>query len=101
MQLKAGARLKSSVCEGQVVVVRAPSRDVALTCGGAPMIGVNEQPAVAPIEVAEPNAAAIGKRYVDETSGIELLCSKGAKGALSVDGRALTLKEAKRLPSSD
>jgi hypothetical protein len=102
MQLKAGARLKSSVCDGQVVVVRPPSQDVALTCGGAPMVGVNDAPAAAaPLSAAEPNAAVIGKRYVDETSGLEVLCNKGSKGALAVDSRVLAVKEAKQLPSSD
>lgn len=102
MQLKAGARLKSSVCEGQVVVIRPPNLDVALTCGGEPMVGVNDAPAASSLlTAADPAAALIGKRYVDETSGLELLCSKGSKGALAVDNRILTIKEVKQLPSSD
>lgn len=102
MQLKTGARLKSSVCDGQVVVVRPPSADVALTCGGVPMVGVNDTAqAGAQLSAAEPGAVLIGKRYVDEGTGLELLCSKASKGALAADGRGLTLKEAKQLPSSD
>ena len=36
--LKTGARLKSAVCDGEIMVVAAPSADVDLTCGGEPMI---------------------------------------------------------------
>lgn len=102
MQLKAGARLKSAVCDGQVVVVRPPSQEVVLTCGGEPMAGVNDAAqAAAQLSAPGANAALVGKRYVDESTGLELLCSKASKGALAVDGRGLTLKEAKQLPSSD
>ena len=37
-ELKTGARLRSTVCDGEVMVVAAPSGDLALTCGGAPMV---------------------------------------------------------------
>ena len=43
----------------------------------------------------------LGKRYVDAETGLEALCSKSGAGSLSIDGRPLTLKEAKKLPSSD
>ena len=43
----------------------------------------------------------MGKRYVDEETGIEALVSKAGDGSLSIDGRVLNLKEAKALPSSD
>ena len=43
----------------------------------------------------------LGKRYVDEELGLELLCTKPGEGSLGVSGRALTLKGAKPLPSSD
>jgi hypothetical protein len=38
---------------------------------------------------------------VDEAETIELLCTKGGDGALSVDGVRLLVKQAKQLPSSD
>ena len=43
----------------------------------------------------------LGKRYVDDESDIEVLCTKAGDGALAVDGRPLVLKTAKPLPSSD
>ena len=43
----------------------------------------------------------IGKRYVEESSGLEVLCTKSGQGQLALDGVALVLKTAKPLPSSD
>lgn len=43
----------------------------------------------------------IGKRYAVDDLGLELLCTKGGGGALTVDGRVLSMKGAKPLPSSD
>jgi hypothetical protein len=43
----------------------------------------------------------MGKRYVDASGSAEFLCVKPGKGSLSIDGVALTTKEAKPLPSSD
>ena len=42
-----------------------------------------------------------GKRYADDVTGLEVLCTKGGKGSLSLDGRAIGAKEAKKLPASD
>ena len=43
----------------------------------------------------------LGKRYVDDDAGLELLCTKAGPGTLHCDGRPLGLKGAKPLPSSD
>jgi hypothetical protein len=43
----------------------------------------------------------MGKRYFDAELGLELLASKSGEGALAIDGKALAMKEAKALPSSD
>ena len=75
--LKAGSRLKSAVCDAEVMVVRAAEGDFRLCCGGAEMI-----------------ALATAQRF-------EFLCTKGGKGTLSLDGEVLTVKQAKALPSSD
>jgi len=47
------------------------------------------------------NGTMLGKRYVDDASGIEVLCTKAGVGTITFDGRTLLLKEAKPLPSSD
>ena len=43
----------------------------------------------------------IGKRYVDATETVELLCTSSGTGALSCDGTEMVLKAAKPLPASD
>lgn len=101
-RLKTGTRLKSAVCNTQVMVVSAPDADVDLTCGGQPML---DAAASAPGGGApSPDAAkgtTLGKRYVNADGKLELLCIKPGEGSLAVAGQALVLKEAKPLPSSD
>ena len=36
-EMKPGTRLKSVVCSGEAMVVKAPEGDLVLTCGGVPM----------------------------------------------------------------
>jgi hypothetical protein len=43
----------------------------------------------------------MGKRFSDDESGLEVLCVKPGAGSLSIDGRAIGAKEAKKLPASD
>lgn len=97
--MKPGTKLKSTVCDTEVMVIRG-SGDIAVECGGKPM--AEEKPAE-PGEV-DPDFAEgtnMGKRYVDEAGTVELLCVKPGKGSLSINGEPLQLKDAKPLPSSD
>ena len=43
----------------------------------------------------------LGKRYVDESSKLECLCTRAASGSLAIGTEPLSTKEAKPLPSSD
>jgi hypothetical protein len=99
--LKAGARLKSAVCDAQVMVIAAPAGDAALTCGGAPLLEVTANAARGTIDPEHKNGTQIGKRYVNADGSLELLCTKPGEGSLALAGTALKLKEAKALPSSD
>ena len=104
VELKPGSRWKSANSAAEVVVVRPPKAPAVLACGGVEMVPAQPAagaPATTPPAAAGGEGVQLGKRYVDDESGIELLCVKGGEGALSVDGRPATLKEAKRLPSSD
>jgi hypothetical protein len=101
MTLSAGMRLTSGVCGTQVAVIRAPSAPGVLTCGGSPMGELGKAPAATELAAPEPGHALPGKRYVDEATGLELLCTKAGKGALAFEGRPLTPKLAKPLPASD
>ena len=102
MQLRPGLRLASAVSDTEVVVVRAPAGDVEVGCGGAAMVEVGQPaPEGAALDASLGEPAAIGKRYADEEAGLELLCTKGGEGALTLNGDVLLLKGAKPLPSSD
>ena len=100
MALRPGTKLFSTVCDTQVVVVKAPSEDVEISCGGAPM--VQEDPGGASGAPDQPGeGTAIGKRYADEELGLELLCSRAGAGSLTLNGEPLLVKGAKPLPASD
>ena len=44
---------------------------------------------------------ALGKRYKDDASGVEVLCIKPGPGNLNIDGRGLEEQKTKVLPSAD
>jgi hypothetical protein len=101
-QLKAGLKLKSAVCETQVMVIRTPAGEQDLRCGGVPMIDMTDRaPEGVKLDPAFTAGTLIGKRYVDEADTLELLCTRGGRGGLSLNGAAMGPKQAKPLPSSD
>lgn len=102
MQLKAGARVRSAVCETEVVVVRAPADDVDLWCGGVPTLAIASAPSPGGIPVpGQDGGTLLGKRYCHDATGLEVLCTKSGAGTLSVAGEPMGLQQAKPLPSSD
>jgi hypothetical protein len=101
--MDAGLRLGCADCTTEVVVVRPPHGDVALSCGGSPLVdmaasrpGTGHGPAP-----GDGGGVLLGKRYEDEHAGLEVLCTKPGPGTLTCDGRPMTVKRAKPLPSSD
>jgi hypothetical protein len=102
MELKPGSRWRSAVCDAEIVIVKPPNPMGVLECGGHPVKPHAEKrdPSLSP-SPDHAGGTLLGKRYVDEASGLEALCSKTGAGSLSLDGRPLALKEAKKLPSSD
>lgn len=99
--LKPGDHLHSRICTTEVIVVKAPTIDVEIACGGAPM-AKNEQVEVAKAgDTAAGPGTLLGKRYADQELGLELLCVKGGSGQISVGGRPLAPREARPLPASD
>jgi hypothetical protein len=100
MELKPGTKLSSAVCETQVIVVRAPSSEVELGCGGAALTD-DGQPGSGELDPSLSEGTLIGKRYADEDLGLELLCTRGGAGTLTCNGVALAIKGAKPLPASD
>ena len=101
-QLKPGMRIKSAVCDTQVMAIAAPADAAEVTCGGVPMIALGgEAPTGAALDPSASEGTQLGKRYVNEGGDLELLCTNPGKGSLAVGGTALTIKGAKPLPASD
>lgn len=99
--LKVGARLKSNVCDTEVMVIACADTSVTVSCGGAEMLDATATKTGSAPDAAHAAGTLLGKRYVNAAGKIELLCVKAGKGSLAVNGEALVLKDAKPLPSSD
>jgi hypothetical protein len=100
--MKAGLRLKSAVCSAEIMVLRAPAMQADVRCGGVAMLAPGEAPSPnARLDPTQAQGTLIGKRYVDAQDRVEILCTQGGEGSLMFDGVAMTVKQAKALPSSD
>lgn len=99
MALAVGTQLFSDKSSCEVIIVRASKVDDPVVCAGAPM--TTTAPADPRPAPSGSNSILLGKRYTDEASGIELLCTKAGDGPLSIGGRELTVKSPNPLPSSD
>jgi len=83
-------------------VVSAPAGDITLTCGGVPMVDSPREAAErAAIDPDHAVGIRIGKRYISEDGGLELLCVKSGDGGLAADGALLLQKDTKQLPKTD
>ena len=102
MKLEAGQRLRSACCSTQIIVVRPPASAGELTCGGVPMVELDGSAStpVGPAAVAD-TGTKLGKRYIAESPGLEVLCTQPGEGSLAFGGEPLEVKSAKPLPSSD
>jgi hypothetical protein len=102
VELRPGTRLQSVTSSTEVIVVRASTEDPLVACGGLPMVQAGAVAAsTASPQSGHDEATLLGKRYVDEDYGLELLCTKAGSGTLTCAGRIMRLKEPKPLPSSD
>jgi hypothetical protein len=96
--MKPGTKLKSAVCDTEVMVIRCGAG--AIECGGAAMAEAKPD-SLGTLSADHSGGTLMGKRYVDAAGTFELLCVKPGKGSLSVGGDALSIKDAKPLPASD
>lgn len=102
MELRAGSRWKSAVCDTEIAIVKPPKEPFVLACGGRAVLAFKEPPSErGRMTTGHDGGTLLGKRYCDEPSGLEVLCTKAGAGSLSLEGRVLARKEAKALPSSD
>ena len=101
VQFRAGQQMVSAVDSTTVIIIKAPSQEVTLTCGGVAMAPAGGSvPAGAP-DPALMGGTQIGKRYVDDAGTIQVLCTKAGGGTLALDGQPLVIQSAKPLPASD
>jgi len=102
IQLKPGARLFGAACTTELIVVKAPSEPIDLRIGGHPAcLSAADRDASLSVLTDESSAPAMGKRYVDESGSLEVLCTKAGPGAVGIGDVLLLAKDAKPLPSSD
>lgn len=100
MTLKVGMRLLCAQSTAAVIVIRCNGTEVDLRCGNEPM--TPQEPRQDAPTTEDPSFGCLtGKRYEDATSGLEVLCTRGGVGELTVDGRPLLIKAPRQLPSSD
>lgn len=99
--IKNGTRLKSQVCETQVIIVRSSEALDDLRAGGSPMIPVGDEIDTSlALDDGLAGGTQMGKRYVDG-AGAEVLVTKAGAGSLTIGSTPLAIKEAKPLPASD
>jgi hypothetical protein len=102
MDLKPGSRWRSAVCDTEVVVVRAPAAPATLSIGGAGALPVDAgRQASSEPDAALADGTVLGKRYADEATGLEVLCTKAGTGTITVDGRRAAVMTPRPLPASD
>lgn len=97
-----GTRLFSTVCATEMIAVRAPGEEIALTIGGLePVLSADQRGGQASPVDGHGDGSLVGKRYVNDDHTIELLCTKAGSGSAAIDGAVLAVKDAKPLPASD
>jgi hypothetical protein len=101
MKPTVGAQLFSAVSDVSVVVVRAPREPTEIHCGGVPMLSSKPPGPTHTAGAGLGEDIAVGKRYVLDDIGLEIICTKAGPGTLTIGGTALTMAKAKPLPSSD
>ena len=99
-EIKAGMKLNSTVSDAQIMVLIIPKKKIMIQCGGYPM-QIDKVTIKQEFDPEFLGDILTGKRYINETETIEILCTQGGEGLLSYDGETLSVKVAKRLPSSD
>ena len=97
--------LGSARSGGSAVVWLRGEQDVstvaALTGTLARVIAIDEPGGGSPLDPAHSDGTQLGKRYVSADGSLEVLCTKGDDGSLSIGSEPLARKDAKPLPSSD
>ncbi|MCE4267540.1 hypothetical protein FEZ60_24705 [Rhodococcus sp. MS16] len=101
--MKIGQRLRSQVCGGEVIVIRADGITADLETGGQPLVDAASGGSPQPTVQADAGFL-IGKRYElgnDSGTRLEVMVTRAGGGPLIYGGQPLTTSQAKTLPASD
>jgi hypothetical protein len=98
VSLKVGSRLRTPTSATEVIVVKAGAEDGDLMCAGGTMTA---ESVTVEAQTGGDSPVMLGKRYSDDESGVEVLCTKPGAGPLVFGGRELVIKSATALPASD
>ena len=91
---KNGTRLRSQVCDTEVIIVRCGDELEDLRAGGAAMVPLgSELTSGAELAPGLDGGNALGKRYVSQ-GGAEVLVTNAGTGTLTLGSTPLTLKQA-------
>ncbi|MCF8587306.1 hypothetical protein [Gordonia liuliyuniae] len=101
MKLRVGLALASAVDDTNVIITKLPADEVTITCGGVPMVAKGEKVPEATPDPEHMTGSIMGKRYVDSSGSLEVLCTKPGQASLAANGALLVTAEAKPLPASD
>ena len=102
LTLGVGKRLFSTACSTELMVIKAPAESVDITIGGSePVLSAAERGEPTALLPGHDGGTLIGKRYVDDSESIELLCTKAGDGLPALGESVLHIKDAKPLPTSD
>jgi hypothetical protein len=102
LTLKPGTKLFGEGCATEAIVVKCPKTPVDVRIGGATALtDASKRSAETGVLAGHDRPALMGKRYVDVSGDLELLCIKAGLGAFAIGDTILEVKEAKALPASD
>ena len=85
-QLKPGLKLKSAVCNGEVMIIKSAGGE-ALTCGGAAMLAAGDSARDAALDSAQMAAEACSERLALTSNGRHYTYGQLYDGACSAVGR--------------
>jgi hypothetical protein len=82
--------LACSVCNTTLIVMHTPAAAVTLTCCDQVLQAVRPAPCSAPQPRSGGQGTLAGSRYTDEPSGLIVRCTRGGRGTVRCDGKAMT-----------
>ena len=100
LQIERGMTFQSVADGCELLVIKAPAQPVDLRYGGHPFGETDGDPYARMIESGFDAGTLQGRRYFSEEHGVEVLCTNGGDGSISVGTTLLQLKPHRPMPAS-